>query len=65
MFLQITTFSICHLKRIDGGDTGGKKKTTKNMCKQQHVTSKKNFPMKYPGDTDVSRYLTNLRLRKN
>lgn len=41
MFLQLTTFSICHLKRIDGLDTWGKK----NMCKQQHVTNeKKTFP---------------------
>lgn len=49
MFLQLTTFSICHLKRIDGLDTGEKKKKEelkkKNTCKQQHVTSKKKtFP---------------------
>lgn len=40
MFLQLTTFSICHLKRIDGLDT-----EEKNTCKQQHVTNKKKtFP---------------------
>lgn len=46
MFLQLTTFSICHLKRIDGLDTRGKKKKKKKaVCKQQQVTNKKKtFP---------------------
>lgn len=60
MFLQITTFSICHLKRIDGGDTGEKKHVQAATRNQQ----KENVPMKYPGDTDVSGCLTNLGLGK-
>lgn len=50
MFLQLTTFSICHLKRIDGLDSWRKKKVQAATRNQQ----KQNFPMKYPSDRDVA-----------
>lgn len=63
MFLQLTTFRICHLKRIDGLDTGEKKQ--QNMQAATRNQQKENFPMKYPSDTDVAGCLMKHRIWKD